>query len=296
VPSVEAPPAGLAELQRFLAGALRREEPIATDPALAGATRVYVAGNDRLTPAEQADLYREQFWLRHVESLTEDYPGLRALLGSDVFDALLHAYLVAYPPRTPSLRDLGADLVRFAERWEGFAAGHGAEPGSAGRSPIVSPARRSIALEMIRYEQAFIDLFDGPEPPPLDAGKLQSLPADAWERARIVLHPLLARLRLEHPLHLYRLAAAEADEAPPFPAAAPVSLVLYRRDNVVRYDEVEPEALALLDALAAGETLVGACDRVAATLDPAAADALGGKVGSWFQRWTANRWIVDIAI
>ncbi len=279
MPSVEGPPADLAELQLFLAGVLRREEPIAADPSLAGATRAHVAGNDRLTPAEQADLYREQFWIRHVESLTQDYPGLRALLGEEVFDALLHAYLAAHPPRTPSLRDLGADLAPFAERWDGFPAG-----------------RRSIALEMIRYEQAFIELFDGPEPPPLDAGKLQSLPDDAWERARIVLHPLLARLRLEHPLHLYRLAATGSDDPPPFPAAAPVDLVLYRHDNVVRYDEVEPEALALLDALAAGETLVAACDRVAATLDPARADALGGKVGPWFQRWTANRWIIDVAI
>jgi len=276
------PPLDLVTLQRFLAAALRREEPIAADPALAEATRAHVAGNDRLTPAEQADLYREQFWLRHVESLTEDYPGLRALLGGEVFDALLRAYLGAHPPRVPSLRDLGADFLPFAERWAGFPS-----------------ERRSIALEMIRYEQAFIDLFDGPEPPPLDPEKIQGLPADAWERARIVLHPLLARMRLEHPLHLYRLAAAsagDAEEPPPFPAAAPVSLVLYRRENVVRYDEVEPEALALLDALAAGEPLVAACDRVAATLDPAGADRLGGKVGPWFQRWTANRWIVDVVL
>lgn len=274
-----APPASLAELQRFLAGALRREEPIADDPALAGVTRGHVAGNDRLTPAEQADLYREQFWIRHVDTLTEDYPGLRALLGEETFEALLHAYLGAHPPRTPSLRDLGADLLPFAERWEGFPAEH-----------------RAVALEMIRYEHAFIDLFDGPEPPPLDPGKLQSLPADAWERARIVLYPFLARLRLEHPLHLYRLAAVGAEEPPPFPQRASVSLVLYRRDNVVCYEEVEPEALALLDALAAGEPLVAACDHVAATLDPAAAEALGDKVGTWFQRWTAHRWIVDVAL
>jgi hypothetical protein len=276
------PPSDLAELQGFLSSMLRREEPIPDDPALTEATRAHVAGNDRLTPAEQAELYREQFWLRHVDSLAEDYPGLSALVGEKVFDALLRAYLVAHPPRTPSLRDLGADLVPFAERWDGFPA-----------------ERRSIALEMIRYEQAFIDLIDGPEPPPLDPGKLQSLPADAWERARIVLHPLLARMRLEHPLHLYRLAVldvGEAGESAPFPMPSPVSLVLYRRENVVRYDEVEPEALALLDALAAGEPLVGACDSVAATLDAAGAEALGGKVGPWFQRWTANRWIVDVVV
>ncbi len=73
-------------------------------------------------------------------------------------------------------------------------------------------------------------------------------------------------------------------------------LVLHRRDLVIRYDEVEPEALALLDALAAGESLVAACDRVASSLDAAAAEALGARVGPWFQQWTAQRWIVDVVI
>ena len=54
-----APPAELAELQAFLAVALRGETPIPDDPALAATTRVHVAGNDRVSPEEQADIYRE---------------------------------------------------------------------------------------------------------------------------------------------------------------------------------------------------------------------------------------------
>jgi hypothetical protein len=266
-------------VQGFLAGALRGEAAIADDPALTEAVREHVAGNDRLTPAEQADIYRHQFWLRHVDSLAEDHPGLRALVGDDAFDAFVRGYLIAYPPRTPSLRDLGADVVTFAEGWEGFA-----------------PERRAAALEMVRYEHVFIELFDGAEPPPLDPQKLQALPEDAWERARIVLHPLLARMALEYPIHRYRIAALAGGEPPPSPERSPTSLVIYRRDLVVHYEEVEPEAFALLQALAAGEALVPACDRIAARLDPAAADALGAKVGPWFQQWTARRWIVDVAL
>jgi hypothetical protein len=35
---------------------------------------------------------------------------------------------------------------------------------------------------------------------------------------------------------------------------------------------------------------------VAAALPPEAAEALGAKVGPWFQVWTAKRWIVDVAV
>jgi hypothetical protein len=273
---VRAPPE-LSRLQGFLAGALRRDDPIEADPDLAAATREHVAGNDRVPPAEQADIYRQQFWLRHTDALVEDYPALRILIGTEVFDALVHAYLGAHPPRTPSLRDLGADLLPFADGWPGFP-----------------DDRRAAALDLLRYEHAFIDLFDGADPPPLDGAKLQALGPEAWERARVVLHPLLARLRLAFPVHHYRLAAMSSDEPPPLPAPAPVSLVLYRGDPAICFEEVEPEAMALLDALAAGEPLAAACERVAATLPAEAADALGENVGGWFQRWTALRWIVDV--
>ncbi len=279
------PPAELAELQAFLAVALRGETPIPDDPALAAAARVHVAGNDRVSPEEQADIYRGQFWLRHIEALSDDHPGLRALVGEPVFEALVHAYLAVHPPTSPSLRDLGAHLAPFAEGWDGF--------------PADPPTLHAAAIEMIRYEQSFIDLFDGAEPPPLDAARLQAIPDDAWERARVVLHPLLARLHLDHPMHLFRLAAVEPEaggDPPPFPEHRPVSLVLYRRDLAIQYDEIAPEALALLDALAAGAPLGAACERVSATLDAAAAEAFGANVGPWFQDWTAKRWIVDVAV
>src|SRR4051794_23791320 len=102
----------------FLSETFRRDDPVAGDPAIAERSRVHVAGNDRVTPAEQVDIYRHQFWLRHRDSLLEDYPGLAYVLGEEGFEAFCRAYLRAHPPRTPSLRDLGADIVTFAERWE----------------------------------------------------------------------------------------------------------------------------------------------------------------------------------
>ncbi len=274
-------PPELSALQGFLSGALRRPTPIAGDAAATAEARVHVAGNDRLRPEEQADIYRQQFWLRHFDALAEDYPGLRALLGADAFDDFVTAYLVAVPPASYTLRNLGDDLPAFAARYEAFA-----------------PGLRDAAIEMVGYEHALVDLFDGAEPPPLDPQKIASLPEDAWERARIVLHPLLVRMRLSHPIHTFRVEARaaleEGRDPPPFPAPRPVCLVLFRHDGLVRFEELEPEAFALLGALAGGQPLVPACDTIAASLAQDAAEALGQKVGSWFRHWTEQRWIVDV--
>jgi hypothetical protein len=293
---VPAPPE-LVSLQRYLVDAFRREDPLAGDPDAAQATRAHVAGNDRLAPAEQADIYREQFWIRHKGALAEDYPGLAAILGQEAFDAFLTAYLKACPPVHPSLRDLGDRIVPFAEGYTGFPA-----------------EAHAAALEMVRYEHALVEIFDGEEPPPLDAEKLAGLPEDAWDRARVVLHPLLHRMRLAYPVHTHRIAVSSAAEEAPCPehegamcdpeAHAPsaipepraVCLALFRRDLVVSYEELDPPAFALLEALAEGVPLPRACERVAAALDETEAAALGEKVGAWFQQWTAWRWITDVRV
>jgi hypothetical protein len=264
----------------FLGPAFRKLDPIMDDAALALACAAHVTGNSRLTPAEQVDIYRRQYWLRHVDALTEDYPGVRYLIGEEAFEAFLRAYLVAHPPRHPSLRDLGCDLVAF------------------GASYAFPAALAAVTQEMLAYEHAFIDLFDGAEPPPLNPQKLTAIPEEAWERARLVLHPLLVRLRVRFPVHHLRLAASadgRAELAAP-PIEAPAHLVLFRDDHRIRYEELDGTAFALLAALAQGEALGPACEHVAATLDAEAAEQLGAQVGPWFQEWTARRWIVDVTV
>lgn len=272
-------PEQLDALMSFLSGAFRRASPVVEDQAILPGCAARVTGNDRLTPAEQVDIYRRQFWLRHIESLREDYPGLLALLGDDAFENFATAYLTAHPPRTPSLRELGEDIVAFAEGYAAFPE-----------------AIRAAALSMVRYENAFVAIFDGPEPAPLDLAKVQGLPPEAWETARIVLHPLMARLRVDAPVHEIR-AAVKAGEAPELPPRnEPACVVLFRKDLRIFFEVLDPLAFELLEALARGEALVPACDRIAAQAGPDRAEELGAQVGTWFQQWTALGWIIDIAV
>jgi hypothetical protein len=279
---VRAPPEAMASrseldaLQGFLAGTFQRGEPVVGDPALEGDVARVVRGNDRLTPAEQVDIYRRQFWLRHIDSLREDHPGLGWLLGEDAFEAMCTRYLAAHPPRTPSLRELGADLVRFLAT-----------------DPALPEALREIAVEMARYELCMVEVFDAAEVAPVAADKLASLPADAWESARVVIHPALQRMHLRWPVHRLRYQVREG-KAPPMPEApAPCHLALFRQELTIRFEELDALAFQLLEALASGEALVPAMSRLAAAHPERAAD-MEASVGGWFQSWAAWGWIVDV--
>lgn len=273
-------PASLLRSQAFLTEVFQREHPVVGDEALSIAVGNFVTGSRTMTPAEQVDVYRHQFWLRHRSSLEEDYPGLQHIIGDEAFDVFVRAYLTAYPPKTPSLRDLGADIFRFAETYEGFPAD-----------------ARALALDMIRYELAWVDVFDGPDPTPLDAQVIAAIPAEAWSSARIRLNPFVARLSLEHDVHRLRYAL-KANESAALPTRKPegVRLALYRARNVLHFEELTPDGFALLQALDEGVPLVPACERITAGKSDETIAELNASIGAWFSAWARFGFITGIEL
>lgn len=275
------PPAALVQVQSFLLRAFQRYEAVADDAALAEQARAHVTGNARLTPAEQVDIYRRQFWLRHDDVLREDFPCLLRVLGDDGWDRFVRDYLAAHPPHHKNLRYLSADAARFAESWAGFPEG-----------------RAPLCREIVAYELAFLDVFDGADPRPLDAAVLAGLAEDAWARATFVLNPVVKRLAFEHPVHRFRLEVRNADAAtaPALPAPSPAKIALFRKDLVVHFEELGDDAFALLEGLAQGKTLIAACAELAAGKSEAETQALVPELGAWFRRWSEWGFIADVLL
>ena len=88
----------LRDLQTMFAEALVRPQSIAKAPEWVARGERELTGSERLAPIEQLDVYREQFWLRHVHCVEEDFPVLAALVGPERFEALVAAYLAKHPP------------------------------------------------------------------------------------------------------------------------------------------------------------------------------------------------------
>lgn len=273
-----APPSGLSAVQSFLTEVLRRPASVLEDAELAARCGELVAGNDRVTPAEQVDIYRRQFWLRHDDALREDYPGLIHIIGEDAWETLMQAYLLAHPPSSPTLRDLGHAMASFVGSYAGLPSD-----------------RAAIARDMARYERAFVDVFDGADPPPLSPEKLAILRPEDWERARIVLSPLVERMVLSYPVHHLR-KAVRGGEAPPLPDAAPTRIALFRRDAIVCFEELDVDQMCLLDALAGGSSLVAACARVAEAKSEEQTAKLSTSLGEWFKSWAAWGFIAEVVV
>jgi hypothetical protein len=268
----------LQELQRWVVRHLQSRTGLPRSEAISTEARDRLTGNDRLSPVEQLEIYREQFWLRHTASLVEDFPGVGGILGQADWEKLVESYLESESPRSWTLRELGRRFPQHVEHARGLP-------------------QHALCRDMARLEWCFIELFDAADRPGLDFAKVARLPPGTLETGQIVLSPALALLEVSYPVADLRqrlLAARSKGAAVAIPDPDAQQLVLYRaEDRRLYHRPVGPEAFALLDALGRGLSLVAACEH-ALEQAPAHAERLQRNVGTWFQQWAKRGWIVDV--
>ena len=101
--------------------------------------------NPRLKAFERLEIYNRSYWFRLLESLSDDFPGLVAVLGWTAFERMAKAYLLECPSASFTLRDLGSRLEAWLR----------AHPRHTGPNPV-------LALDMAQLEWAHIVAFDAP--------------------------------------------------------------------------------------------------------------------------------------
>ncbi len=290
----------LADIQRRFFGLVRRRldvdyrlAPLPVEGEVsAQSLHDLVKPNERLTAEERLELYARQYWFRLIDSFREDFPGVAALLGPDLFHALTLDYLDAHPSRAYTLRRLGQ-----------FFPGFLADPATRIPEPL-----RGVASDMARLEWAKMEVFDAAEVPALT-------PEDALGADILVtpigLQPHIRLLELAHPVDAWLVNLhreewrAEASNAVgadgPRAASGPAAKLSPPRRRVTRvavhhqgetafFKRMPLEAFRLLAAFREGRTLGEALDMLmAASVHPPA--WWQARIGTWFAEWAALRWL-----
>ncbi len=268
----------LGALQRLLADALRGVGPVETRPEFAALANAVIAPSDgRLEASARLEIYREQYWLRHLSNLRDDFPTLAWVVGVEAFREIAVSYFESHPPRTWNLQRLGVDLASFLSE----------------RAPWSTDA---LALDAARLDWAFMEVFDAADAGPLDLQALARTPEEAWPAARIEIHPAVRRLSLSHRMHDVR-AALKRGETVERPVPETTCVVVWRDAScILRAAAVEPMAFELLGQLTSGAALGPACESIANKHRGRETADLDAKVGAWFQQWTADGWVSGVRL
>lgn len=288
----------LTELQHWLLHQLTRPVRLRTEASAVEAANRYLAPCGSLAPAEQLEVYRRQFWLRHTAALLEDYPALSRLLGQREWELLVESYLRELP-RSWTLRDLGAGMAEHIRQ----------------RS---STPRQALCVDMARLEWAYVEVFDAPFSPALDPIRLQRLNANQWLEVKIQLAPTLRLLRLSYPVAELRAELRGTCPSPPRHAqaqrgwrevpgdfspetsASPVpsthDLVVFRDRHLrLSYRRIGELEAKLMQKLEKDPGLVSACEQLVAQT-PEAEAPLEQHVGRWLANWAQSDWLANVDV
>lgn len=267
----------LDELQAWLGQQIRSLRHLPSQPEVAKQAAAYLTGNDRLSPVEQLEIYRVQFWLRHTSALLEDFPGVSGILGQAEWEKLVESYFESFVPESWTLRDVGDRLEAHIR----------ARPDTP---------HQALCADMAALEWSYVEIFDAEDTPSLSLEKLQSFPPSAWMTAKMVLSPALRMLELGYPVAELRkaLKSTHQQETVPIPEQQGQYLVVYRGSNRNLFNKaLSREGWQLLTELQHGTPLAAACEVVASTSEEAA-QSVQANIGAWFQQWGSLGWIVDV--
>lgn len=273
-PNADAP---LSELQGWMVELLRQERSLDKSAELRAAAAKHFSGNERLSPAAQINLYRQQFWLRHTGILIDDFPGLSSLLGQKNWEALSQSYLRSVGYRIQALRDLGKHL-----------------PEHLGELEL---PHRDLLKDMAQLEWAYVEAFDAANDSVLNSEALLHLPAESWETARFVLSSSISLLALNYPVADLRrelkLAPEETRERAEKLEPKELFVVVYRRNRNLFDKKISRVAFLLLEQFSQGVPLVAACESVVES-NPEAEAILESELMSWFSLWGQLGWITMV--
>jgi hypothetical protein len=282
----------LADLQRAMWGLVsqpltadNRMRPRTRDGRATTAAAAEIARpNDRLTSFERLEIYNRMYWFRVLDSLYEDCPGLRAVMGDGPFIRMAEAYLQKYPSRSHTLRNLPARLEQYLRE-----------------EPKWTRPHTALCLDLARFEWAQVEVYDGGTKPLFGVEDLAG--ADP-AKLRLALQPYLQLMLLDYPVAIKKreaLLRGDASNAPTglhaaktrkvaLPRRAPCAVAVHRLNGRIFFKRLEPAACKVLLAIRAGKPLASA---LAAGIPPrtqASGEEIAAQVQGWFASWMHLGW------
>lgn len=254
--------------------------------SMKGIAEEIIKPNDRLTSFERLEIYNRQYWFRVLGALSEDFEGLRLIIGDRTFEKLSIAYLRDCPSRSFTLRNLGSRLESWLRSHTEFVRGG-----------------EEIAIDMVRLEWAEIESFDEAAKPKLTEADLATLGPDP----QFSLQPHLRLLDLHYPVdqillgirreqRVIDIASNAVTDRPPrrrgprrsLPKPEKTYLAVHRADNSVYFKRLDAEAFAILSDLRDGKRLSDAVERV--DWRKTSGEQAAEHIQAWFALWSSLGW------
>ena len=242
----------LGRLERWLREVITHANGPAAGAACASARRqlevppgqlqLVIAPSSRLSAAQRLALYQRSYHARLLEAIRAPYPGLRHMLGGELFDDFALEYIHARPSRSYTLRALAAGLPDYLAATRPDAGGEA----ESWVDLMIDLAHLEVIVAEVHDAHGAEDMRIPDALPAVADAKLLACIAEPVECLRLV--------RSSFAVGPY-LSAIRRGEDPDLPSAGQHFLAVSRRDYVVTLTVLDAREYELLDQLVHGMPL-----------------------------------------
>lgn len=235
-----------------------------------------IRSDAKLRAVGRLEVYANAYFYRIRDCLEDDFGALNAVMGERRFHNLATAYLMAFPPRHPSLRFAGDRLPDFIRE-----------------HPAAASFRDGLRWlgDLASLEWAIVQAFDAADAEILGRDELAAIDPSRWVDLRFSFQPALARLDLDFPAHRLRrlwdddcsIETAISELESLEPGLHP--LLVWRTDERVSYRGLEPIEATGIDIARAGETFGSLCEHLASEVGDGEAP---NRAATLLTRWQAD--------
>lgn len=237
-----------------------------------------IESSSRQSAEERLEVYRNAYTARLIECLEEEFEGVQEAFGESAFWQLGVEYLARYPSMSYTLADLGRNFDLFLRE---------TRPACEGDEPDWG----DFLIDLARLERTYAEVFDGPGSEERGQAFEYNRERFSSSNNRIVLCPSVRILELSFPVHRYH-SEKRRGESPEIPEAQMTRLVIYRREYVVRREEIDATQQRILESLLVDGNLERAIEQGCAGANP---EEVESRIGGWFEGWTRCGIVVGVA-
>jgi len=200
-----------------------------------------VEENEQCSRKERLGVYGDAYWLRLMEALEFNYPGVHTLLGDEAFLKAGRTYIDVWPSHFRSIRWFGDHLAEFLRT----TAPYQNEP---------------MLAEMAQFEWMRSAVFDAANQDPMGEDELAAVPEQQWPELRFKPHPSLRRMDFQWNVAAFRRAIDEdKDPDPPAKADRLQGWVMWRKGVDTFWRSMDVDEVVAMDAMIEGKRFSEIC-------------------------------------